>query len=276
MPSLLGEFKRRNVFRFGMTYLVIAWLVVQIVDIAQPALRLPEWVSAFVLLMFGVGLIPALLFAWAYEMTPEGIQKTKAVEPGHSITGQTGKKLDYVTIGALGIVVAMSFVQRYGTSDSAAPIEPTPAVAVATSGEISIAVLPFTNMSADPDQEYFSDGISEEILNGLAKLKTLKVVGRTSSFAFKGRNEDLREIGSSLGVQHVVEGSVRKSGNTLRITAQLIKVSDGFHLWSETYDRELEDIFAIQDDISRAIVQELKVSLLGEEINDRQRVRRVF
>ena len=265
MPSLLGEFKRRNVFRFGMTYLVIAWLIVQIVDIAQPALRLPEWVSAFVLLMLGVGLIPALLFAWAYEMTPEGIQKTKAVEPGHSITGQTGKKLDYVTIGALGIVVAMSFAQRYGTPDPAAPIEPVPAVAAATSDVISIAVLPFTNMSADADQEYFSDGISEEILNGLAKLKTLKVAGRTSSFAFKGRNEDLREIGSSLGVQHVLEGSVRKSGNTLRITAQLIKVSDGFHLWSETYDRELEDIFAVQDDISRAIIQELKVSLLGEE-----------
>lgn len=242
-----------------MAYVVVTWLVLQVADTAVPLLHLPEWVSSFVLLLLGLFFIPTLVFAWAFELTPEGIKLQAEVDRDQSITGVTGRKLDYVTIAALVLVLIVVASEHY-----LFPPQPVAATAALEAGEISIAVLPFSDMSPNKDQEYFSDGITEEILNGLAKLKTMKVAGRTSAFAFKGRNEDLREIGLALGVEHVVEGSVRKDGNTLRITAQLIKVSDGFHMWSETYDRELNDVFAVQDEISAAIVGELRGSLLGD------------
>ncbi|MGB5166398.1 MAG: tetratricopeptide repeat protein [Woeseiaceae bacterium] len=263
MSSLFQEFKRRNVFRVAVAYAIISWLVVQVADTAVPALRLPEWVPSLIFLLIALGFLPTLIFAWAFELTPEGIKREKDVDRTQSITGDTGKKLNQVTLLALALVVALVITDRFiaprEASESAAAVE-------APDGEVSIAVLPFTDMSPDRDQDYFSDGITEEILNDLAKLKLMKVAGRTSSFAFKGRNEDLRDIGEALGVQHVLEGSVRKDGNKLRITAQLIKVSDGFHLWSETYDRELDDVFAVQDEISTAIVSELRGSLLGHEV----------
>lgn len=263
MPSLFQEFKRRNVFRVAVAYAVVSWLILQVADMAVPALRLPDFVNSLVLFLLFLLLIPTLVFAWAFELTPEGLKREKDVDRSQSITGDTGKKLDYVTIAALFLVVVIVVGDRYLFPDSAAPVAP---------GEISIAVLPFIDMSPNRDQDYFSDGITEEILNGLARLKTMKVAGRTSSFAFKGRNEDLREIGAALGVQHVLEGSVRKDGNRLRITAQLIKVSDGFHLWSEQYDRELHDVFAVQDEISAAIVSALRGNLLGEETLDAETV----
>ncbi|MDH3275548.1 MAG: tetratricopeptide repeat protein [Gammaproteobacteria bacterium] len=261
MSTLFQEFKRRNVIRVAVAYAVMSWLVLQVADMAVPALHLPEWVNSLIFLLLVLGFVPVLVFAWAFELTPEGIKLQKEVDRDRSITRETGKKLNHITLAALALVVVFVIGERFLFPPASAPVEETLA-----SGEVSIAVLPFTDMSPNRDQDYFSDGISEEILNGLAKLKTMKVAGRTSSFAFKGRNEDLREIGSALGVQHVLEGSVRKDGDQLRITAQLIKVSDGFHLWSETYDRELQDVFAVQDEISAAIVKELRGNLLGDEV----------
>jgi TolB-like protein/Flp pilus assembly protein TadD len=260
MSTLFQEFKRRNVIRVAVAYAVMSWLVLQVADMAVPALQLPEWVNSLILLLLVLGFVPVLVFAWAFELTPEGIKLQKEVDRDQSITRETGKKLNHITLAALALVVVFVIGERFLFPPASAPVEQSLA-----SGDVSIAVLPFTDMSPNRDQDYFSDGISEEILNGLAKLKTMKVAGRTSSFAFKGRNEDLREIGSALGVQHVLEGSVRKDGDQLRITAQLIKVSDGFHLWSETYDRELQDVFAVQDEISAAIVKALRGNLLGDE-----------
>jgi len=263
MPGLFQEFKRRNVFRVAVAYAIVSWLILQVAEVAVPALRLPDFVNSLVLFLLFLLFIPTLVFAWAFELTPEGLKREKDVDRSQSITGDTGKKLDYITIAALIFAMILVVSDRFLFPEMALPAAPT-----AAAGEISIAVLPFADMSPNRDQDYFSDGITEEILNGLAKLRTMKVAGRTSSFAFKGRNEDLREIGAALGVQHVLEGSVRKDGNRLRITAQLIKVSDGFHLWSETYNRQLVDVFAVQDEISAAIVTALRGNLLGEETND--------
>ena len=273
--SLFAELKRRNVFRVGIAYVVATWLLLQVVDVLSPIFVLPDWAPKLIFLILSVGFIPVIIFSWAFEMTPEGIKRESEISRADSITHHTAKKLDMITIGLLVAAIATVALDRVLP-------EPVPAEAAhesitATGAEIpaeaekvqaaqkSIAVLPFVNMSDDASNEYFSDGISEEILNALARVKDLKVAGRTSSFAFKGRNEDLREIGSALNVSHILEGSVRKAGNRVRITAQLIKVEDGYHVWSENYDRELDDVFAIQDEISIAILQQLKAHLVGEE-----------
>jgi TolB-like protein len=224
--------------------------------------------------MLAAGLPLALILAWAFEMTPEGIKKEKDVDRSQSITNKTGRKLDFTIIGILAVAVVFLLYDRFSNKGSE-PVAATTSVEVADSQDEkrtlnpaetttkSIAVLPFVNMSSDPEQDYFSDGISEEILNALARVKELKVAGRTSSFAFKGKDQDLRVIGEALGVGHILEGSVRKSGNTVRITAQLIQVKDGFHLWSDTYDRELDNVFAIQDEIATAILEQLKATLIA-------------
>ena len=261
--TLFDELKRRNVFRVAIAYVIVAWLSIQVIDVLIPMLSLPEVIGRALILILVVGFPIALIFAWAFELTPEGLKKEREVDRDESITHTTARKLNSVIIAVLSVALLMFAVDKFVMSpDTSEPQETATA-------DISIAVLPFADMSPQKDQEYFSDGITEEILNGLAKLKTLKVAGRTSSFAFKGRNEDLREIGMTLGVQNVLEGSVRKDGNTLRITAQLISVDDGFHLWSETYDRELADIFSVQDEISAAIVKALQGSLLGDSIESK-------
>ena len=256
--SLFAELKRRNVFRVGAAYGIATWVLMQIVDVIAPLLFLPEWAPTLILVILAVGFIPALIFAWAFEMTPEGLKKEKEVDRTQSITDVTGRKLDFAIIGVLLIAIGLLVMDRY--SGDAPPGE---GLELAK----SIAVLPFVNMSSDTEQEFFSDGITEEILNALAAVKELKVAGRTSSFAFKGQNDDLRKIGDTLGVEHILEGSVRKAGTTVRITAQLIQVEDGFHMWSETYDRELTDIFAIQDEIASEILNQLKAKLLDEELD---------
>jgi len=267
--SFFNELKRRNVFRVGIAYAVASWLLLQLSDILVPLLNLPESAQRLVLLLLVIGFFPALIFAWAFEMTPDGIKKEKDVDRSQSITSKTGHKLDRSIIVVL--LVAVVYFAWDNFSSTAPELIATPEVTLEPAPieytQKSIAVLPFTNMSDDASNEYFSDGISEEILNSLAKVTELKVAGRTSSFAFKGRNEDLRLIGETLGVSHILEGSVRKAGNKVRITAQLIKVDDGFHLWSDTYDRELTDIFAIQDEIAGAILEQLKATLLdGQNI----------
>jgi TolB-like protein len=272
--SFFEELKRRNVFRVGVAYGVAGWVILQVADLVLEAIEAPAWVLKALLLVVAIGFVVALVVSWAYEMTPEGIKKEADVDRSQSITADTGRKMDKIIIGFLAIAVVLLLTDRFlgkpasdlpQPSSATAESPPVPDDAIIDTPEKSIAVLPFSNMSEDASNEFFADGISEEILNALAKVRELKVAGRTSAFAFKGRNEDLREIGEALGVNHILEGSVRKAGNTVRVTAQLIQVSDGFHMWSDTYDRELTDIFAIQDEISNAILAAMKAELIGDQ-----------
>jgi len=274
--SLFNELKRRNVFRVGVAYIIVAWLVAQVLQLVFESFGTPEWAIKSVLVMLAIGLPFALFFAWAFEMTPDGIKREHEVDRSQSITPHTGKKLNLMITVVMALALAyFSYDKFVLSSDRDTALVEATTLAVSEQATIeappveddkSIAVLPFVNMSEDAGNEYFSDGISEEILNALAKVKELKVAGRTSSFAFKGQNQDLRQIGETLGVSHILEGSVRKAGGKVRITAQLIKVDDGFHLWSETYDRELIDVFAIQDEIATSILMELKAALLDGEV----------
>lgn len=257
--SLFNELKRRNVFRVGVAYAITSWVLLQIIDVIVPILELPDWAPKLVLVILAIGFFPAVIFAWAFELTPDGLKREKEVDRSDSITNVTGRKLNRMIISVLAVAVVLLLVDRFTG-------EPDTTAEITTTGSKSIAVLPFVNMSSDTEQEYFSDGITEEILNSLAAVKELKVAGRTSSFAFKGQNDDLRKIGDTLGVDHILEGSVRKAGATVRITAQLIQVDDGFHLWSETYDRELTDVFAIQEEIATEILAQLRATLLEEEV----------
>jgi len=264
--SIFNELKRRNVFRVGIAYVVLGWLLLQVTDVVVPIIDLPDWVDKLVLFLLVIGFPLVLFFAWAFELTPEGIKREKDVDRSHSITTDTGRKLNYTIIGLLAVALVYFAWDNFAP----APAQPETAQApqpVAAEDDNSIAVLPFVNMSSDPEQEFFSDGISEEILNALAKVRDLKVAGRTSSFAFKGQNQDLRTIGEALGVSHILEGSVRKAGSQVRITAQLIQVRDGFHMWSETYDRELTNVFAIQDEIANAILHQLKLQLVDSDLS---------
>ena len=260
LGNLFSELKRRNVVRVGIAYLVIGWLIIEVIDTIAPRMAMPAWVPGFFIILVLVGLPIALLFSWAFEMTPQGLKKTAEVDADDSITPSTGRKLDFVIIGALVIALGYFAWDKFGAGPASEGEEIT--ASAESEGLRSIAVLPFADMSPEGDQEYFSDGISEEILNVLAKVPGLRVAARTSSFQFKGENRDVAEIARQLRVAHVIEGSVRKSGTRLRITAQLIDAEEGFHIWSETYDRELDDIFAIQDEISAAIVEAL-VERLG-------------
>jgi TolB-like protein len=257
--NLFEELKRRNVFRVGVAYLLFAWVIIQVTDTVAPVLRLPEWTLAFVTWIGIIGFPVALFFAWAFELTPDGIKSEKDVDRSESITQDTGRKINVVVSALLVMAVVVLVGKDFVFDDGAEPevVAEDSATAPSPEGYESIGVLPFVNMSDDPSQEYFSDGISEELLNALAKLKDLQVAARTSSFAFKGQNQDIMAIGKQLNVDTVLEGSVRKSGTRVRITAQLIDVDNGFHLWSEVYDRELTDIFTVQDEITAAIVEAL-------------------
>jgi adenylate cyclase len=252
--SFVRELKRRNVFRVGVAYLIIGWLLLQVSDTLVPALHLPEWFQSGVALFLILGFPLALFFAWAFELTPDGLKKEKDIERSESVTPVTGRKLDFVIIGLLTAALGYFAYDKFVASP------PAPQDSIQ-----SIAVMPFINMSSDPEQEYLSDGLSEELLNLLAKIPELRVAARTSSFSFKDQNLEIPEIAERLNVGHVLEGSVRKAGNQIRITAQLIRADDGFHIWSATYDRELENIFVIQDEVAAAVVDSLKITLLGEQ-----------
>ncbi|HSN73061.1 MAG TPA: tetratricopeptide repeat protein [Steroidobacteraceae bacterium] len=270
--SFFSELQRRNVVRVAVFYVLAAWLVIQVADVLFGMLGVPDWSGRLVLGLLALGFPIALVFAWVFELTPEGVKKQREVDLQRSIVHETGRKLN-VAIGILAVIaIAGMIVDRWIPRSNVPAVaeQPIPAPAagesdVATvSEQPSIAVLPFADMSQAGDQEYFADGLSEELLNLLAQIDELKVIGRTSSFQFKGRNEDLRVIGEQLGVANILEGSVRKSGDKLRVTAQLIRASDGSHLWSDTYDRQLDDVFALQDEIASAVVDVLRLKLLGE------------
>ena len=277
--SFFTELKRRNVFRVGIAYAVTSWLLIQVSDILLESIGAPPWVMQTMFVVLAVGFVITLFFAWAFELTPEGVKKEKDVDRSASIAPRTGQKLNLGIVALLVITLAYVAYDKLvldglletgsvTTSELPAtqaetPADPAPMIEIFEPADTqkSIVVLPFINMSNDPDQEYFSDGLSEELLNVLAQVKDLRVISRTSAFAFKGKDIDIPTIAAQLGVSHVLEGSVRKAGNDVRITAQLIEVATDSHLWSDAYNRNLENIFEIQEEISKAIAAELQVTL---------------
>ncbi len=259
MGQLFDELKRRNVIRVAVAYLIATWLVLQVADLVLENISAPVWVMQVFMLVFALGFPLVLTFSWAYELTSAGLKKEREVDRDQSITRSTGRKLNQITIGMLVTVVLFVGYER-----SISPEQNNSApVATAQVTDKSVAVLAFEDLSAAGDHAYFAEGLSEELLNVLSQVPDLQVAGRTSSFAFKGQNTDLREIGEILNVAHILEGSVRTSGNRIRVTAQLINAADGFHLFSETYDRDLTDIFAVQDDIAEKISTALQSELIG-------------
>jgi len=253
MTRAFADLRRRRVFRVGAAYGVAAWLIVEVSSVVLPALHMPEWTLTAVVIVALSGIPISLLLAWLYDVTSEGLVRTAPSGDDHREVRRVARRgIDFVIIGVLLAIIAYLV---YGQDLFDAGGQP----------EQSIAVLPFVDLSQGGDNEYFSDGISEELLNSLVSVEGLRVAARTSSFAFKQRNEDIRTIGEMLNVRTVLEGSVRRSGDQVRITAQLINVDDGFHLWSETYDRELDDIFRIQAEIAHSIVEALKLELIGDD-----------
>ena len=263
--SFFGELKRRNVTRVAGVYIVVGWLLVQVATALEETIGLPAWFDGLIVALLLIGLPVALIFAWAFELTPEGVVRTEAVPEDQSITSETGRKLDYalaIAIMALVIVIVWQQSTKSDAPVAAQTAEVTDAAQPAPT-DASVAVLPFADMSPDSDQEYFSDGLTEEILNLLVRANAIEVVSRTSSFQFKNTTLGIPEIAAELNVRHVVEGSVRKSGDTIRVTAQLIDAATDRHLWSDTYDRPLtvENLFAIQDDVANSIFAALSEEL---------------
>jgi TolB-like protein len=266
--SFFRELKRRNVFRVAIAYLAAAWLLVEVTDTIFPYFNLGETAVRILIILLVIGFPLFLVFSWVFEFTPEGLKWEKDVRREVSITPRTGKKLDRVIIVLLALALGYFAFDRFvlDPARDAALVKETAQQArsdalVESYGDQSIAVLPFVNMSADSEQEYFSDGISEELLNLLAQIPELRVISRSSSFSFKGKDITIPEVAKQLNVAHVLEGSVRKAGNRVRITAQLIEAPSDIHLWSQTYDRTLDDIFAVQDEIAAAISAELEMTL---------------
>jgi len=272
--SFLKELKRRNVFKVGVAYLVACWLALQIADLVLENIHAPDWVMQVFMLGMAIGFPFALIVAWAFEVTPEGVKLHKNVDPEKSILRHTGHQLNrgIIVILSMAIVLLLTDKFRDELLDAAEPGGDKTEQSSESTGELqadvdttSIAVLPFRDMSATQDQAYFGEGIAEELLNALVKIKGLDVASRTSSFSLAGENLDTRAIATKLGVNHILEGSVRTSGQKVRVTAQLIDADRDVHLWSETYDGSLDDIFKIQDEITGKIAAELKVQLVGND-----------
>ncbi len=264
--SLFAELKRRNVVRVGLAYAVIGWVLAQIAEFAFENFGAPDWVLKTVVVLLLLGLPLALFFAWAFEITPDGVKREKDVDRSQSITSATGRKLDFVIIGALVVALAYFVWERQTNTtqiDSTKQTNVAAAEEVPAAGPVlrSIAVLPFINISSDEEQEWFSDGLTEELLNALARTPDLLVSARTSSFKFKGSNEDAPTIAKALGVAHILEGSVRRDRDRLRVTAQLIRASDGFHLWSQNYDRKPEDVISLQEEVAIEIATALQTAM---------------
>jgi adenylate cyclase len=262
IDNFFSELKRRNVYKVAITYAVVSWLLVQAASILLPTFEAPSWVMKAFVVFLAFGFVISVTISWAFEATPEGLKRTEDVPADVAAALPTWSRRKFATfIASIAIIAAGLLAYQFLRSKGS----PTPQPSAAATR--SIAVLPFVNMSADKGDEYLSDGMSEELLNVLTKVKGLRVPGRSSSFAFKGKNEDdiFRKVGEQLHVNAVLEGSVRRAGDKLRITVQLIKVADGFHLWSETYDGDMKDILAVQSDVAKRVVQALEVQLGVEE-----------
>lgn len=254
LRNFLAELKRRNVYKVAVAYGIVAWLLIQVTDTVFPRLNLPEWSVTLVIALVLLGFPIALLLAWAFELTPAGIKRTEDVAPNESATPLSRRKLTVLIVVAA--VLAMALLAYNFTRARKLP----------ATTERSIAVLPLVNQSGDPSQEYFSDGLSEELINGLGQIHELRVIGRNSSFHFKGKSDDSRAVGQALGVANLLEGSVRKAGDRVRISVALVDAANGSQRWSQTYDRELKDIFAVQEEIARSVADQLRITLLGGEV----------
>jgi TolB-like protein/Tfp pilus assembly protein PilF len=279
--SFLAELKRRNVIRMAGLYLVGAWLLTQVASTVLPMFDAPAWLPRSIVILLAVGFIPALVFSWVFELTPHGIKRDAEVSPQESIAPQTARRMDRLIITVLALALVYFGFDKFvlAPQREAAQFAQTKQSVVQPAAQSinskSIAVLPFVNMSGEANNDYFSDGITEEILNALAQIPDLKVAARTSAFAFKGKHEDLRKVGDMLGVATVLEGSVQRAGDEVRITAQLIDARNGYHLWSEKYDRQLTNIFAVEDEISTAIADKLQVQLSGADRNSQEATKTV-
>src|SRR6202166_4927844 len=254
--NFFSELKRRNVYKVAVAYAVVGWLLAQIATQIFPFLEIPNWVVRLVIVLIAIGFPIALVIAWAFEATPEGIKRTEIADAMPAAAGQKKHAWIYVVVIGAVISVGLFFAGRYTAGSKT----------TASHNDVSnksIAVLPLVNTSGDPGNDYFSDGLSEELIAVLAKIPGLKIIGRSSSFLFKGKSEDSRTIGEKLGVANLLEGSVRKQGERVRIVAELINAADGRELWSNTYDRELKDVFAVQSEIAVAVTDQLKIKLLG-------------
>jgi len=272
------QLKQRNVFRVAALYLVVCWLILEPVHVVFHMLDVPVWANRLVLMIMAVGFPAVLIFAWVYEVTPDGLKPTVQVPHGQSIRRLTGRRLDRAIIAVLAVALAYFALDKFWISKHPSTKEPAAASEAragaptmpASAGPfspppLSIAILPFINLSGDQSQEYFSDGLTEELLNSLAEINGLQVAARTSAFSFKGKDNDINSIARRLNVADILEGSVRRSDHTVRVTAQLINAVTGFHVWSKTYDRELGDVLKLQTDIATEVANALKVTLLGDE-----------
>ncbi len=265
--AFIFELRRRNVIRVAVVYLVSAWLLLQLTDVLSSLLTVPDWTGSLVVLLLALGFLPVMIFAWAYELTPDGLKREKDIDRTRSVAVATGKRINTLIVVLLVLAIASVVADRLipesvSLSEPQAEVAQTADSAVVTEDstaidEASIAVLPFTDLSPEQDQRYFTDGISEELLNVLAHVEGLRVASRTTSFAYRNTNLTGLQLGQELKVRYLLEGSVRKDGASIRITAQFIEAATDRHLWSENYDRDLEDIFAIQDEIASAIVDAL-------------------
>ncbi len=260
--SFFRELKRRNVFRVGAAYLVVAWVIAQVADLVLDNIQSPDWVMQFILVSLGIGFFPALIFAWAYELTTEGLKREQDVDRSASITHKTGRKLDFIIIGIMTVAIMLLVVERVGMFGSLSDIEEASVVL-----QKSVAVLPFANRSANVTDKYFVDGIHDDVLTQLSKIHNLKVISRTSVERFRNTTLSIQEIGKTLGADAIIEGAVQRSGDRVRITVQLINADSDEHIWAETYDRQIsaESIFAIQSEIAIAIARQLKAELTDEE-----------
>src|SRR5438270_1564178 len=262
MKEFFAELKRRNVYKVAVAYAVVAWLLIQAASILFPTFDAPAWVMKAFVIVIVLCFPVALVFFWAFEITPEGIKRESDIDPGKSSTTRTGRRIVSLT-AVLAVIAAALFIFQLFRPKALPTTTSSVASIASTISAKSVAVLPLVNTSGDPSNEYFSDGLSEELIAVLAKIPGLKVIGRSSSFLFKGKSDDSRMIGEKLGVTNLLEGSVRKQGDRVRIVAELINAADGRALWSETYDRELKDVFAVQSEIATAVTEQLKIKLLG-------------
>src|SRR6266550_2272090 len=265
--QFFGELRRRNVYKVAVAYAVVGWLLIQVATQVFPFLEIPNWAIRLIILAIAIGFPVALIIAWAFELTPEGIRRTEDADAAGQ-RSRGGIWMALVVIAA-ALSLGLFFLGRYSAGNARSQNPALRGSGVASSEAVtalpekSVAVLPLLNESGDPKDEYFSDGLSEELIAALAQISGLKVIGRSSSFRFKDRTEEPKTIGKKLGVSSLLEGTVRKQGDRVRIVAELINAADGIEVWTRTFDRELKDIFAVQQEIARAVAESLKVTLLG-------------
>src|ERR1700750_1741195 len=252
--SFFSELRRRNIFRVAAAYAIVSWLIIQVATSTFPVLEIPSWCVRLVIVLVALGFPVAMLFAWAYELTPEGLKRTEDVEPTPAARRPVTQRLNRAIIAVPGWAVASLLYQLYH-----------PGASLSNTSDKSIAVLPFENFSDDKDNAYFADGIQDDILTNLSKIGDLKVISRTSVMPYRGKEKNLREIGKALGVSAILEGSVRRSGNRVRVNVQLINAVNDEHIWSDVYDRDLTDVFTIQTDLAKKIAQELSAKLSPTE-----------